>query len=278
MKNAPVIVSNKDWQELIGIQFALSGGNPKVGLNCYGLVREVYKGLQLELPEYQETALSGETVTEYAGNDWIELHEPIPYAVALIKAEGNHSAFHLAVVTPELTLLHALPKKGVIVSPVSAYRHRILGFYRYVPGQGQRLPVADGDVGRIIGALIITIVAIAATWYVGGAGGLAMGPVWGAIAGSAVMIGGNLIMNAIVPMQPNNPQLNGPIGDGGTTYTWDGITNDFKQGTFKAMIFGRIQCGGQIISEKTWFDVANNEYLDMLLCPCVGRVTRFTGL
>lgn len=272
----PVIVSNRDWQDLIGIQFALGGSNPVTGLNCYGLVREIYRGLQIELPEHQETTLDTATVKEGAGNDWTLLDEPAPFAVALIRSEGNASVFHLAIVTPELTLLHALPKKGVVVSPVEKYSGRIIGFYRYTPGLGQRLPLADGDAGRIIGTILI----VAATIYTGGAAGAAYGAFVGAMAGAVVSIGGNMILNAIAPIKNDTNQLSGYGGDlaDSRSYTWDGIQNDARQGLVKAMIFGRIQCGGQIISEKTWFDGANNEYLDMLLCPAVGRITHLENV
>ena len=147
MKNAPVITSHKDWQDLIGIKYALTGDTKSVGLTCYGLVREVYQLLNIQLPEHQETSADGATITEGAGNDWTQLDEPVPYAVALIRAEGNASAFHLAIVTPELTLLHSIPRKGVIVSPVRSYRERIVGFYTHTPGCGQRLPLADRAAG-----------------------------------------------------------------------------------------------------------------------------------
>lgn len=280
----PTVVSDKDWQDLIGIQFALSGQDRRIGLNCYGLVREVYKGLQIELPAEQLSELNAEKLDEKAGMDWTPIETPVPYAVALIRSTQGDDLYHLAIVTPELTLLHALPKKGVVVSPIERYRERLVGFYRYTPGQGQRLPVTNGDVGRIIGAVLITVVAVVATVLTyGAAGGAAAGwtaAAWGALAGAAVSMAGNMIMNAVAPIKPDLPQLSGWGGDlaDSRSYTWDGIVNDARQGLVKAMVFGRIKVGGQIISEKTWFDGANNEYLDTLLCPAVGRITRFSGI
>ncbi len=285
MKNAPVITSHKDWQDLIGIKYALTGDTKSVGLTCYGLVREVYQLLNIQLPEHQETSADGATVTEGAGNDWTQLDEPVPYAVALIRAEGNVSAFHLAIVTPGLTLLHSIPRKGVIVSPVRAYRERIVGFYRHTPGCGQRLPLADGDVGRMLGmvAILVASIAMPALANAGFLGesslalGIAQGGFVGAMASAAVMVGGSMIMNAIAPMNPDQTANTSPVGNS-TTYGWDGVTNNYRQGASAAIVFGRILVGGQIISEKTWYDGQNEEYLDTLLCPCVGRITRFTGL
>jgi len=284
MSKKPVITCTRDWQDLIGIQFALGGSDPAIGLNCYGLVREVYMGLQIELPERQETALGAATAVEAAGNDWTLLEEPQPFAVTLIRSHGHASRFHLAIVTPDLALLHALPKKGVVVSRIEDYTPQIIGFYCYTPGEGEPLPVADGNVGRIIGAIVVTIVSVVASVYSYGlAGGAAAGwtaAAWGAVAGTAVSMAGNLILNAVAPLKPDVPQISGWGGDlaDSRSYTWDGIINETRQGLSKAVIFGRVKVGGQIISEKTWFDGANNEYLDMLLCPCVGRVTRFQRL
>lgn len=282
MVKKPVIVTSRDWQDLIGIQFALGGSDPASGLNCYGLVREVYKGLQIELPARQETSLDAETAIEAAGNDWTPIAAPQPFAVALIRSEGNSSTYHLGIVTPEMTLLHSMPRKGVIVSRLDDYSSRIIGFYCYTPGEGERLPLADGTAGRIIGTILI----VAATIYTGGAAAAAFGG-WstglgafaGAVAGMAVSMAGNMILNAIAPMEQNNNLLSGNSSmSDSRTYTWDGIQNDARQGLVKALLFGRIKVGGQVISEKTWFDSRNNEYLDMLICPCVGRVTRFMGI
>lgn len=270
--HVPVIVSNSEWQDLIGIQYALGGSDPKLGLSCYGLVRQVYQGLQIALPEYQQPALDAGLAVEAAGNDWTRLDAPQPFAVTLIRSEGNASEFHLAIVTPELTLLHSLPKKGVVVSSINKYADRIIGFYRYTPGQGERLPLADGDAGRVIGMIALTV----ATIYTGGAVGAAYGAFWGAMAATAVSIGGNMILNLVAPIKPEGNALSGYTGDlaDSRSYTWDGIQNDARQGLSKAQIFGVIKAGGQIISEKTWFDDTNNEYLDMLICPCHGKTTR----
>ncbi|HOL44637.1 MAG TPA: phage tail protein, partial [Methanothrix sp.] len=58
-------------------------------------------------------------------------------------------------------------------------------------------------------------------------------------------------------------------------YTWDGIINDARPGLARGWLFGKMKVGGQIVSEKTWFDANNNEYLDELICPCKGPITRF---
>jgi hypothetical protein len=281
MTHRPLITSD-DWQQLIGVQFALGGSDIKTGLNCYGLVRQVYRTLQIELPEQQLTEIDACSLVEAAGFDWSPLTEPKPFCIALIRSEGVEHTFHLAIVTPEQTLLHALPKKGVVVSPISGYASRTLGFYAYTPGQGERLPLCDGDVGRLIGTVAIMAASIGLALYTGGTStvlgfqGLGWGMFAGAMVGVGVSMAGNMIMNALMPMNPDLSQLSGFGGSlaDSRTYTWDGVVNDFRQGLVKPLIFGTVRAGGQIISEKTWFDADGNEYLDMLICPCKGKVAR----
>jgi hypothetical protein len=147
--------------------------------------------------------------------------------------------------------------------------------------------LADGSAGRIIGmvaiiALSMAVPAMANLGYMGYSSmalAVAQGGLAGAMASAAVMMAGNMVLNAIAPIKPESNQLSGYSGDlaDSRSYTWDGIQNDARQGLSKAMIFGRIKCGGQIISEKTWFH-GTAEYLDMLICPCLGKVSRFSGI
>ncbi len=276
-----IAASDRDWQKLIGIQFATGGMNPKTGLNCYGLVRELYKKLEIELPAREETVLTEDMIAR-EGKNWIRIDAPEPYCVALIKsdipAQAGIQTFHFGIITPELELLHVLPKSGVVVSRLSKYRPRIVGYFRYKKDGGECLPEGEGDWGKAIGSILILIASI----YVPGLLGLTYGTTAYAIASAVIMIGGSMVVNAMFPMKTEMPQLSGwgsssDLQDS-RTYTWDGVVNDHRQGLVKPMLFGEMIVGGQIISEKTWYDFyGNDEFLDMLFCPCVGPITRFTN-
>ena len=41
-----------DYSDLIGVPFKNQGRDKNIGLDCYGLVMEVYKKLGIQLPEY----------------------------------------------------------------------------------------------------------------------------------------------------------------------------------------------------------------------------------
>lgn|GEM_PF-326066 len=294
MYNHPVPVPAKiaatpvEWKDLIGIQYALRGESEPLRLNCYGLVREVYDRLNIELPSRSEDGIDEELIAS-EGQNWIKIAHPQPYSVALLQMPSGN--YHLGIVTPGMTLLHSLPHKGVVLSRLSRYASYIVGYYAYKPGGGESLPDAGGgDVGRVLGSLLVTVAAFALAPVTMG-GSLAG---WGALSGwqlvgavvaaSAISMVGNMVINAIFPLPlPEIPQISGYSGDIASSsvysrYDWSGISNEAGQGLVKPMIFGRIRTAGQIISEKTWYDSSENEYLDMLICPAGHRITRFEDI
>ena len=284
---AKIATTPVEWKDLIGIQYALRGDKEPLGLNCYGLIREVYDRINIELPSRNEDGID-EALIATEGRNWTKITRPQPYSVALLKMPSGN--YHLGIVTPEMSLLHSLPHKGVVLSRLSRYDSFIVGYYAYKPGGGESLPDGDGgNSGRMIAQILVVIVAAIATWYVGGAGGygvagLNMGAGWGMAAGMAVTLAGNMVINATMPLAPPEvPQISGFSGDIAASsvynrYDWNGITNEASQGLVKPMIFGIIRTGGQIVSEKTWYDPSENEYLDMLLCPAGHRITRFEDI
>ena len=285
-KHTRIASTPNDWQSLIGIQYALRGEDKPMCLNCYGLVREVYNRLQIEIPARDGDCINA-TLVETEGPNWSKIAGPQPYAVALMLMPSG--GYHLGIVTPNMSLLHALPHKGVVLSRLSRYESRIIGFYTYKIGGGEILPDArGGDTGRMIGSLLVAIVATVATVFTYGAtagyAGAAWAAVFGAAAGMAVSLVGGMVVNALCPLpMPEIPQISGFSGDIAASsvynrYDWNGITNEASQGLVKPMIFGIIRTGGQIVSEKTWYDPSENEYLDMLLCPAGHRITRFEDI
>jgi hypothetical protein len=282
-KNKRIIaVDYRDWQNLIGVQFALGGSQtPATGLNCYGLVREVYSLLSMELPARPETAIDAAAL-ESEALDWTETDKPAAWCVALYRSRplpsdtAGGDRYHVGIVTSELTLLHSLPRKGVVVSPLERYRDDLVGYYLYTPGAGtMRLPHADGAVGKIVGGVLLMVVAAVM---------MVTAPYLAPVGAFMFKMGAMLVISGavegITQLMADKPSLSGYGGDlaDSRTYSWDGIVNDFRQGLVKPLLFGVCKVGGQIISEKTWFDGENHEYLDSLICPCLGPITRFESL
>lgn len=147
--------------------------------------------------------------------------------------------------------------------------------------------IRDGNVGRIIGALVVTIVAVVATVYTyGAAGGAAAGWVaaaWGAAAGTAVSFVGNMVVNSMFPPLDVNAALpaisetssfgSGSMG-GSTTYAWGGPKNSWSPELAIPILYGTMRCGGQIINY--YLETNNNtdnQTLYMLIALCEGEAT-----
>lgn len=105
---------NLTWPEFyLGIPWKVGGRNPDQGLDCWGLLRYVYK-LQfgIELPEHAAPATSlapSDHVTEDELNahTWVELVSP---AVGDVVALGKQQGFcHVGIYveTPAPSLLHS---------------------------------------------------------------------------------------------------------------------------------------------------------------------------
>ena len=123
------------YSHLVGIPYKNNGRDEK-GLDCYGLVMQVYKILGIELPDYNsvpepEPWLINEMIknNEY---DWIKLGKyEIPCVVTFWMTNPDFTS-HIGVVIEEDRFIHA---RGTSVcverlsSPV--WSKRIKGFYRW---------------------------------------------------------------------------------------------------------------------------------------------------
>lgn len=283
----PVISSDiREWQDIITTGNSLIGD--KVPLNCYGFVREVYKKLKIELPERIEGELTPDIIRQEEGENWKKVDGPHPNCVVLLR--NNEGGLHLGVVTKDMFVLHYVPGKGMRLSKLYRLKNVILGYYVYKHGGGDYIPDAgSGDTGRIIGMVVVAIVAIVTTYFTGGAAatywgsmygaatGSVMGSITGALAGMAVSMIGNMLVNAAFPVEGSTNS--GYTGDLASSrhYTWDGILNEARQGAPKPILIGKLRVGGQIISEHYWTDtVKAKSYYDVLICPGMGRISRLS--
>lgn len=130
------------WAEqYLTISYVYGGRLPETGLDCWGLVRQVYADrYNVELPAYPNEWFSlihdVATCPESAG--WREVTEPQEGdAVALGKLKLHHVGVFLR--SPLPSVLHTTEKTGVCVQQVS--RLRLLGwanikFYRHASLSG----------------------------------------------------------------------------------------------------------------------------------------------
>lgn len=128
-----------DYSDLIGIPF-VNHGRSRDGLDCYGLVKEVYKKVGIDLPEYyischDRNAICSKVTEETQGFPWQKINEPVVPCLIAIRFNSpvvNHTAVYIG----GGKFIHTREKVGVCVDRISnpAWNKVIVGFYKYVGG------------------------------------------------------------------------------------------------------------------------------------------------
>jgi cell wall-associated NlpC family hydrolase len=126
--------------EYVGIPFK-NDGRDKDGLDCWGLVRVVYKDkLNIDLPSYEGVFVdtSKDTFNKIGElmatnqNSWEKVENPKPLDVLLIRVNGGVPS-HVAVYVGDDWMLHTMEGMDVTMEKTSSIRwnKRIVGAYRY---------------------------------------------------------------------------------------------------------------------------------------------------
>ncbi len=127
--------------DLIGVPFRNRGRDPKTGLDCYGLVKEVFRRYGYEIPEYDMqyhyddmcriNELIQGNIVQYP---WRKIEEPkAPCLMAIRFGSPDGVVNHTAVYIGEDRFIHTREKIGVNIDRVSspAWRKVIVGYYEY---------------------------------------------------------------------------------------------------------------------------------------------------
>ena len=131
-----------DNTDLIGVPFKNRGRDYHEGLDCYGLVKEVYKRYGIDIPEYDveyqydDMCRVNELITENAETKlWKEIQEPkVPCVIAMRFGSPDGVVNHTAVYIGAGRFIHCRERVGVCIDRLSspAWRKCIVGFYEYV--------------------------------------------------------------------------------------------------------------------------------------------------
>ena len=131
------------YNDLIGTKFKNRGRNVTEGLDCYGLVMEVYKRFGVDIPEYNADYDDNEKISsiiknEAASSNWrrVEANEelPVPCVVAIRFGVPKGIVNHTGVYIGAGKFIHTRENIGVCVDRINslAWSKCIEGFYRYV--------------------------------------------------------------------------------------------------------------------------------------------------
>ena len=124
------------YDDLVGVPY-VAKGRSMAGLDCAGLVMEVYRRLGIIIgdPSVDPAAyaVAAAVIDEVSrSRDWTRIPEPEVSCIVVIQ---QHPAFiqHLGVYVGGGLFLHAVAPVGVITSSLheTMYRDQIRGFYRY---------------------------------------------------------------------------------------------------------------------------------------------------
>lgn len=129
-----------NYTDLIGVPFQNHGRDYEHGLDCYGLVKEVYKRHGVEIPEYDADYTDMVRINDLIegntqGYPWKQITEPkVPCLIAIRFGSPVGVVNHTAVYIGGGKFIHTRERVGVCIDRISnpAWRRVIIGFYEYV--------------------------------------------------------------------------------------------------------------------------------------------------
>lgn len=130
-----------DLSDLLGIPFVNMGRDAKTGLDCYGLVIEVYKKFGIALPEsyecdFDDTTCINAMMQECKKNTavWQRIPEPVvPSIVAIRYGVPAPLINHVGVYIGDGYMIHTRNKTGSVIESIYSplYEKVIEGLYVY---------------------------------------------------------------------------------------------------------------------------------------------------
>jgi cell wall-associated NlpC family hydrolase len=132
-----------DFQDLIGVPFVDGGRDVSTGLDCWGLVAEIFRRSGIDLPDYQISAadclrIAQEIETERLTGRWNKHEYPLVPIPAIVVMRYNKPGIwnHTGVYLGGGRFLHTREKIGVTIERVDSpiWQRRIEGFYSPING------------------------------------------------------------------------------------------------------------------------------------------------
>jgi sulfur carrier protein ThiS len=125
-----------NYEKYIGIPYAEKGRNT-TGLDCYGLVRLIYKEeFKIDLPSFtteytqNDTDRIAELIAQYK-EGWEQLDEPQEGSIVLFRIRGSES--HVGVVVSPTHFIHVRENQDCVIEVLNstAWTRRRIGYFKY---------------------------------------------------------------------------------------------------------------------------------------------------
>lgn len=119
----------------------VDGGRDMTGIDCWGLVRWVYReNLGVELPDYGEISatelrrIAREVTGAWDTDPWHMVLDPQRFDVVVMRLYSSNIVAHVGVMVDDTSLLHIERASGACIVPIRhpTVRDRIVGFRRHV--------------------------------------------------------------------------------------------------------------------------------------------------
>ena len=128
------------WNDYVGIPFVEKGRDRK-GLDCWGLVRLIYKDVKgVELPSWEEAYNSTKDKHVIAGllaegqkeASWLKVEAPESFDVLVLKIAGV--PFHVGLYTHQKRFIHCSRDTNTSIERLDSlrWRNNLLGAFRWV--------------------------------------------------------------------------------------------------------------------------------------------------
>lgn len=122
-------IATLDYADLIGKPFKYGGRGPDY-YDCYGLVKEMFRRLGQNVPDYTSPTEAAKIIALMLSSraQWKETPKK-PGAVALFRLIGN---LHVGFVLPYNKFIHTWERSGgVVVEHFYDWEHRVMAYYEY---------------------------------------------------------------------------------------------------------------------------------------------------
>jgi hypothetical protein len=125
-----------NFEKYIGIPY-VEKGRDETGLDCYGLVRLIYKNeYKIDLPSFSteytqtDTARIEELIAQYK-EGWEQTEEPVVGSIVLFRVFGNES--HIGVVVSPTHFIHVRENKDSVIESLTStsWARRRVGYFNY---------------------------------------------------------------------------------------------------------------------------------------------------
>lgn len=126
-------------KDLVGRKFVNKGRDINKGVDCWGLVIEVFKRYGMDIPDFDVNAFSYEDIQDLVNKElktrgWIEVENPDERDIPLVVLMRMHPSLvtHAGVLIGRNRVMHTTKATGVVISKAHLLKRIIAGYYKYV--------------------------------------------------------------------------------------------------------------------------------------------------